>query len=556
MAKLSPFGPFRGLDANVNPVRLGKLYTYEAGTLTPKDTYTDASGLIANENPVNLDAEGYPDSGGLWLGSGAYKFILKDADGAEVWPVPLDNITGDAENTFGQDVVALDSNTVVTTVYENSLLVCTAALTLSLLSLDEADTGFVFSVRNDSAGLVTIDPDAAETINGNATLLLSPGQAIIVVSGPTGWFTIGGTYLSGVLVKTADYLVTLADRGKMIAVDATAAAVAITFPTTASAGDGFDVVIKKTDATTNAVTLDFAGAELGDGSATITLAAQNDSICLTSSGTAWQSSARHIATDPPFPSILTAFTDKVLSGLTLSNDAGDTTNDIAIAAGSCVSDDGTTLITLTAMTKRLDAAWAAGTGQGGRSSAAAITDTTYHIWAVSKPNGLAPDVLMDVSATAPTWPSGYTKKKCIGSIIRSGGAILAFSQKGSRFLLSTPLITGTANNPGISAVNRATGVPLGAKFIALLTVMAYTGVNNFGFYVSSPEHAAPAPQVPATSSLTAPVTVSATAGATVWVSGYAEVLTNVSAEVRTQISVSASGDRIGLITNGWIDLRL
>ena len=34
------------------------LYTYDSGTSTPKASYTDQAGLVANANPIVLDAAG------------------------------------------------------------------------------------------------------------------------------------------------------------------------------------------------------------------------------------------------------------------------------------------------------------------------------------------------------------------------------------------------------------------------------------------------------------------------------------------------------------------
>lgn len=59
------------------PLVGGKLYSYEAGTSTPKATYTDESGGTANSNPVVLDANG---EASVWLSGGSYKFILTDAN--------------------------------------------------------------------------------------------------------------------------------------------------------------------------------------------------------------------------------------------------------------------------------------------------------------------------------------------------------------------------------------------------------------------------------------------------------------------------------------------
>lgn len=76
------FPEFRAFDDTGAPLSGGLVYTYEAGTSTPKDTYTTSALSVANTNPVVLDSEGYPTSGGIWL-SGTYKIIIKDADGVQ-----------------------------------------------------------------------------------------------------------------------------------------------------------------------------------------------------------------------------------------------------------------------------------------------------------------------------------------------------------------------------------------------------------------------------------------------------------------------------------------
>jgi hypothetical protein len=59
----------------------GKVYFYEVGTSTPKDTYTDSGLGTENANPVILNARGEAD---IWL-DGDYKIALHDADDVEVW---------------------------------------------------------------------------------------------------------------------------------------------------------------------------------------------------------------------------------------------------------------------------------------------------------------------------------------------------------------------------------------------------------------------------------------------------------------------------------------
>lgn len=58
----------------------GRLYTYEAGTNTPKAIYKDSLGLVKHTNPVSLNARGEVIAG--WVGS--YKIVLRDRFGVIV----------------------------------------------------------------------------------------------------------------------------------------------------------------------------------------------------------------------------------------------------------------------------------------------------------------------------------------------------------------------------------------------------------------------------------------------------------------------------------------
>lgn len=84
-------------DDDGEPLAGGKLYTYEAGTTTPKATYTDAGGLTPNANPVILDANGRAT---VFL-SGSYKFTLKDS--SDVTIEETDNVTAFATGDSGVD---------------------------------------------------------------------------------------------------------------------------------------------------------------------------------------------------------------------------------------------------------------------------------------------------------------------------------------------------------------------------------------------------------------------------------------------------------------------
>ena len=79
MAILSPFPVWQIFDDNGVIVPGSLLYTYDAGTSTPKATYTDHTGDTAATNPIVADAAGRFS---VWLGAGNYKFILTDGENA------------------------------------------------------------------------------------------------------------------------------------------------------------------------------------------------------------------------------------------------------------------------------------------------------------------------------------------------------------------------------------------------------------------------------------------------------------------------------------------
>lgn len=81
MASLSPSIKFHALDASGNPAAGWKVYTYEAGTTTPKATYTTSAASVANTNPVVLDSRGEAT---IWL-TGTYKIRLTTGADALVW---------------------------------------------------------------------------------------------------------------------------------------------------------------------------------------------------------------------------------------------------------------------------------------------------------------------------------------------------------------------------------------------------------------------------------------------------------------------------------------
>ena len=93
MAALFTASKFSATDASGNPLAGGKVHTFAAGTTTPKATYTTQAGNVANANPVILDSTGRAS---IWLGSGAYKFVVTDSADAAAPDGTVDNVTAPA----------------------------------------------------------------------------------------------------------------------------------------------------------------------------------------------------------------------------------------------------------------------------------------------------------------------------------------------------------------------------------------------------------------------------------------------------------------------------
>lgn len=81
MPSILPKGKTQFFDANGNPLAGGQVYTYAVGTTTPKTTWSDIQGTVANANPLTLDSAGEA----LIWGSGQYRMQVYDALGNLIW---------------------------------------------------------------------------------------------------------------------------------------------------------------------------------------------------------------------------------------------------------------------------------------------------------------------------------------------------------------------------------------------------------------------------------------------------------------------------------------
>ena len=73
------------------PLSGGLIYSYAAGTTTPKTTYTSSLGTIAHPNPIILNSAGRVPGGEIWLTLGSYKFVL--ATSTNITIATYDNVS-------------------------------------------------------------------------------------------------------------------------------------------------------------------------------------------------------------------------------------------------------------------------------------------------------------------------------------------------------------------------------------------------------------------------------------------------------------------------------
>lgn len=95
-------------------------------------------------------------------------------------------------------------------------------------------------------------------------------------------------FIFNVSSKTANYTVLETDANSIILCDATSGNITITLPTAASAGSGFMVWVKKTDASANTVTIDADGSETISGASTVVFTDQNNCAMVVSDATNWE----------------------------------------------------------------------------------------------------------------------------------------------------------------------------------------------------------------------------------------------------------------------------
>jgi hypothetical protein len=206
----------------------------------------------------------------------------------------------------------------------------------------------------------------------------------------------------------------------------------------------------------------------------------------------------------------------------------------------------------TALTKRLDASWAAGTNQGGLDTGAKGASTWYHIYLIRKDADGTIDVLFTATFGSPTMPAGYSNKRHIGSVKTNASSnIRPFLQTGNivRWNDSTLTLDVDVTNLGTGSTSYTLAfIPTGLKVRALLHGYNWINADSRNILVRDPDtvDVAPSASVWPIANLAGPAASAV---------GYGElrIVTNTSAQVAARSSGANTYFRLAVM--GWEYLR-
>lgn len=246
-----------------------------------------------------------------------------------------------------------------------------------------------------------------------------------------------------------------------------------------------------------------------------------------------------------------------LFGCTISNNVTDPTNDFDLAEPcEAVSENSSLLdrrlLLPTAMTKQLDATWAAGTNAGCRISTEALADGVWHVYLFRRSGGLT-DVVCSQTLT-PSLPDGGTHKRRIFSLVRKSAALLAFVHRGDMVYWKASQLDTNDTNPGTSAVVETLTVPTGIQVFARVRARLEQSTGVSSFIVSSFDQNDELPTLSAAAPL---LQGSSDGGAGTGTYGAWEGLvgTNTAGQVRYRLSTSDANTTFAMVTLGYVDSR-
>jgi hypothetical protein len=240
-----------------------------------------------------------------------------------------------------------------------------------------------------------------------------------------------------------------------------------------------------------------------------------------------------------------------IAGLMLST-AGASAS-FGVAAGEAADSTTADLLQLASAYTKTTAAWAVGSGAGALDTGAIAAAAWYHVFLIKRVDTGVVDVLVSLSATAPTLPANYTLFRRIGSMLTAASQWRKFVQGGDTFSWDVPVADVSALNPGTAAVTRTLSTPLGVR-VEAITWVAFaanaTTDNPAAILLSDLAVSDQAPSINLSSFMcySSTVVIGNTGGVT-------RVFTNTSSQIRSRLQISGTNTTLVITTFGWVDRR-
>lgn len=191
-----------------------------------------------------------------------------------------------------------------------------------------------------------------------------------------------------------------------------------------------------------------------------------------------------------------------LSGLIVSNNSSDAEHDIDITSGVARDfADSFSMTSSSTFTKRIDATWASGTGNGGLADTVSlVADKWYHLFMITDSDGSNVDFGFDTSLTAAALlaDSGRTLFRRIFSVFTDSSAnIIKFLHIGDEVTWDVLVSEWDTTSPSTSRITETIQVPLGFKLMARVTVtLAENSGGNRMVIVTDPDATDTVPSAP------------------------------------------------------------
>jgi hypothetical protein len=227
-----------------------------------------------------------------------------------------------------------------------------------------------------------------------------------------------------------------------------------------------------------------------------------------------------------------------IAGLNLSNDVTTPNTKYDVAAGMCVDDTNSAMLSLAAGMVDFTT-----TGANGLDAGSIAPSTWYHVFAISQAGGASPARLASTSLT-PALPSNYTLKRRLGSVKTDASAhLLGLIQDGGYFWWTTGQIAEFSGNAPTASRSLRTliGVPPGVNVIANLSLLVG---GPEGVLLTDPAM---------TDSVSSGANTTVTNGSSINIAATAQVRTNASQQIGYR---GINGNTIiNISTIGWYDFR-